>query len=205
MIDWPGPDHKEMSTLQDILKYGSGGATCSLVFRNNVFGEFPSWFVNLPGGDWTLQVLCSEFGKMYYFKDVMGVYRTNHPNNSLNTEIRNASDNNDNSIGIPYRNTLKIISTLNKYYNYRYSKLLNNQNIYCYYNLAITYGQHKLGLDARRFAFKCLREVANGYPFLTGKRFLRLMLLVLLSYVNFKTPISYFVKLMHVGIKIKIL
>ena len=47
--------------------------TCSMVFRNNII--LPEWFNDVISGDFTLQILIAEQGKVYYLKENMAVYR----------------------------------------------------------------------------------------------------------------------------------
>jgi glycosyltransferase involved in cell wall biosynthesis/RimJ/RimL family protein N-acetyltransferase len=73
--EWPGTGQKEILTIKDIMRYGNGGATCTLLFRKDALFPIPQWFSDCSGGDWALQVICSGKGKMKYFREVMGVYR----------------------------------------------------------------------------------------------------------------------------------
>lgn len=186
--EWLGRKHKEISTLEDILEYGSGGATCSLVFRRKSIIPLPKWFYTLPGGDWALQVLCTSKGKMYYFSEVMGVYRTKHSNNSLSTAIRQALEKGEETIGLPYKNTLKVIDIFDQHFKYRYSKLLKNQEIYAYYNLAHEYKQNKEFIKARYYALNSLKEIFGWYPYLSPRRIIELIKIVLISYYENSKP-----------------
>ncbi len=49
--------------------------TCSAVFRNKLFPEFPDWIRTLPMLDWPLHVLNARSGKIGFIDRVMGVYR----------------------------------------------------------------------------------------------------------------------------------
>lgn len=49
--------------------------TCSVVFRNNLFGGFPQWYYELKMGDWPLHLLNCQFGDYWYIPKVMGVHR----------------------------------------------------------------------------------------------------------------------------------
>lgn len=181
-IEWLGIDCKTDSTLEDRLRYGSGGATCSLVFRRKSIIPLPKWFYTLPSGDWPLQVLCTSKGKMHYFSEVMGVYQTNTSNNSLSTAIRQALEKGEETIGLPFKNTLKVINLFDNHFNYRYSKLLKNQEIYAYYNLAQEYRQNKEFIKARYYALNSLKEIFGCHPYLSPRRILKLIKIVLISY-----------------------
>ena len=73
--EWLGKQHRRVSTLKEILRYGSGGATCSLVIRSQAIKVLPAWFKSLPGGDWALQVLACKEGNLIYMLKPMAVYR----------------------------------------------------------------------------------------------------------------------------------
>jgi glycosyltransferase involved in cell wall biosynthesis len=49
--------------------------TCSVMFRNRLFGEFPNWYSKLSMGDWPLHLLNAQFGNFWYMPKVMGVHR----------------------------------------------------------------------------------------------------------------------------------
>lgn len=66
--------------------------TCSVVFKN-VIKNLPEDFYKLPMGDWPLFLLLSNYGKLYYLRDVMAVYN-NHPNG-----VWNSKSNSDRSKG----------------------------------------------------------------------------------------------------------
>ena len=64
----------EIMTLDDIIE-GNIMPSCSIVFRNRLFDAIPKAFDSVPFGDWPLQILCAEKGKVGYLHEVMGVYR----------------------------------------------------------------------------------------------------------------------------------
>lgn len=174
-IEWLGNTHRETSTLEDILQYGSGGATCSLVFRKKSIFPLPKWYYSLPGGDWALQILSTIHGKMFYFNKVMGVYQRGHSNNALAIATQNARKKGSETIGLSYLNNLSIINTFDKYFNYRYTNLLKNQIIYCYHNLAIINKQNNKSVEAKYFAWRCLKEIYSRNPCLSFKRIIDLV------------------------------
>lgn len=109
------------ATIEDIIVYG-GGATCSLIWRNKIFGELPDWFSEQKGGDWSLQILCASKGKMKYIPDVMGVYRI-HNNGSHQARFEEAKKNNINFVGYLYDNMKKMIDAIDTHFNRKYSGL----------------------------------------------------------------------------------
>jgi len=48
--------------------------TPTVVYRN-VITEFPDWFIHAPVGDYPFWILLAEKGKIFYFPDIMTVYR----------------------------------------------------------------------------------------------------------------------------------
>ena len=68
------PAQKEISTLQDLLK-ADFIPTCSVMFRNGLFSEFPDWFYQLPMGDWPTHVFNAQHGTIGYINEIMAAYR----------------------------------------------------------------------------------------------------------------------------------
>ena len=52
-------------------------STPSVMYRNGLVKEFPSWYTNLGMGDWSLSILIAEQGSIGYIDEVMSAYR-NH-------------------------------------------------------------------------------------------------------------------------------
>ena len=65
---------KEFSGIEDLL-LGNFMQTCSVMFRNRLFGEFPEWFFSGVIGDYPLHVLNAEHGSIGYLPEVMAAYR----------------------------------------------------------------------------------------------------------------------------------
>ena len=55
-IEWLGKDQKSVSELTDLLRNGSGGASCTLVFRTNIIKHIPPWVAHATGAEWLLQI-----------------------------------------------------------------------------------------------------------------------------------------------------
>jgi glycosyltransferase involved in cell wall biosynthesis len=67
-------DCKALSTIDDLL-LGNFMQTCSVMFRNKLFGELPDWFFSGVIGDYPLHVLNAAHGHIGYLNDVMAAYR----------------------------------------------------------------------------------------------------------------------------------
>ena len=50
-------------------------ASCSPLFRRDAISPLPSWYFELPWGDWSLYFLAAEHGALRYLPESMGVYR----------------------------------------------------------------------------------------------------------------------------------
>jgi glycosyltransferase involved in cell wall biosynthesis len=61
-------------TLLDVA-FENPFATCSGMFRRGILGTFPSIYYEMPAGDWILNVLYAEHGKLGYIRNVWGVRR----------------------------------------------------------------------------------------------------------------------------------
>jgi glycosyltransferase involved in cell wall biosynthesis len=57
------------------LSYCNLIPTCSALFRSNLFGEIPDWFLGLKMGDWPLHLLNAQFGDFWYMPVIMCVHR----------------------------------------------------------------------------------------------------------------------------------
>jgi glycosyltransferase involved in cell wall biosynthesis len=71
--DWT----KEVATIDDLFK-GNFLNTCSLVFRNRLFGPLPAWHQQIAPGDWVLSLLNAAHGLIGCLPEVMADYRI-HP------------------------------------------------------------------------------------------------------------------------------
>lgn len=68
------PDLPEICDSEDLLQEMFIN-TSSVVCRNGVFKDFPSWGVDLAVGDWPFFLWLSSFGKLGYLPEVMSAYR----------------------------------------------------------------------------------------------------------------------------------
>ena len=71
--DWT----KTEATIDDLFK-NNFICTCSLVFRNRLFGPLPAWHARITPGDWAIGLLCADRGPIGCLPDVMADYRI-HP------------------------------------------------------------------------------------------------------------------------------
>lgn len=107
------PDQKELSTLEDLLTGCNFIPSCSVVFRNGLFGEFPEWYYSCAMGDWPLHILNAQHGSIAYIKETMGKHR-NHKGSVWYS--RDQAQN--------IRDVIKTYKTINRHFNYKYNYLI---------------------------------------------------------------------------------
>lgn len=157
-IEWLGENHREISTLEDILRDGSGGATCSLVFRSKSINPLPKWYYGLHGGDWALQVICTSKGKMSYFYEVMGVYRQ-HQDSA--TDFKKGSIKKLNAF---LSGGVSLCKIFDEHFNYKYTRLIKEQLVkYMYPTLIDIYIDRGDTNSAKKYSLLILREILSGY------------------------------------------
>ncbi|MHB8904501.1 MAG: glycosyltransferase [Melioribacteraceae bacterium] len=162
-IEWLGKKENNESTIRDLLSKGSGGATCSLVFRNYHFRNLREWFQDIQGGDWALQILLTTKGKMFYFNEVMGVYRRHDGGIS--------SSKNDKSklINIFYEGGVLLAQKLNKKLSFRYNDEIEENLInYFYPNLISALDTNNKNGDADYFRIKRIIDSNRNKHIPTG-------------------------------------
>jgi glycosyltransferase involved in cell wall biosynthesis len=57
------------------LTYTNLIPTCSVVYKNRLFLDFPKWYMDLKMGDWPLHLLNAQYGDFWYIPQVMAVHR----------------------------------------------------------------------------------------------------------------------------------
>lgn len=105
---------KEIYTLEDLLK-DNFVASCSVVFRNRLFGEFPDWYYTVAMGDWPLHILNAQYGTVGYIDEVMAVHRIH---DSGIWSSRNATN--------LLRALIFFLETLQHHLSPEYSQILND-------------------------------------------------------------------------------
>ena len=55
-------------------------SSCSIVYRREISDNIPDYWKQCKVGDYPLQIMCSMKGQVYYFNDIMSVYRVENSN-----------------------------------------------------------------------------------------------------------------------------
>jgi len=64
----------EITSIEDLAQ-GNYIHTNTVVYRNGLLKEFPDWINKSPVGDYVLHMMNSQYGKIKYIDEEMGVYR----------------------------------------------------------------------------------------------------------------------------------
>jgi glycosyltransferase involved in cell wall biosynthesis len=143
-------DQKEISTLEDLLSKCNFIPSCSAMYRNGLFGDFPDWYYTLGMGDWTLHLLNAQYGDIGYINEVMGRHR-HHAGGvwSLRNQAQNIMD------------VINAYKTINRYFNYRYNSIITVKISDYYYDLFSIY----INSGEKATAFKNLYYSFSASPF----------------------------------------
>jgi glycosyltransferase involved in cell wall biosynthesis len=67
-------DQKEITDIRQLL-WGNFIPACSILYRREPLLEIPDWFLTARMGDWALNILKAQHGKIGYLDEVMAAYR----------------------------------------------------------------------------------------------------------------------------------
>ena len=117
--------YKENTFLTEhdiIFAGGKTTPTLSAVFRSKSINSAPKWVFNSPIGDIPIVFYLMSQGKLYYFKDVMGVYRENIPG-SWTQNIKNNNWKKNLTYKVKFTG---FIQNYNRFNNFKFSDKLND-------------------------------------------------------------------------------
>jgi glycosyltransferase involved in cell wall biosynthesis len=146
------PWQKDFYTLEDLL-VGNIVATCSTVFRNKLFGDFPNWFYSTPMGDWALHILNAQHGNIGYIDESMAVYRIHKKGLwASRGRIRN------------YLDEAKAYRIFCNHLGKQYLELLKSHMSKRYYKAGILYEQRQEKIQALSNLVRCLVVAPTSTP-----------------------------------------
>jgi glycosyltransferase involved in cell wall biosynthesis len=142
-------EQKEISTLEDLIVECNFIPTCSAVFRNKLFPEFPDWYFTLGMGDWTLHILNAQHGDIGYIDKVMARHR-HHGGGvwSLRSQAKNILD------------VIRAYEVVDRYLNYQYKPIIRGKISAYYYQLAHIYGNDSL-ITGLKYLFESFYKSTN--------------------------------------------
>jgi glycosyltransferase involved in cell wall biosynthesis len=146
------PWQKDFYTLEDLL-VGNFLATCSTVFRNKLFEDFPDWFYSMPMGDWALHILNAQHGNIGYIDESMAVYRIHGKGLwSSRGRIRN------------YLDEARAYRILCNHMGKQYVGLLKSNMSKRYYKVGLLYEQRQEKIQALSNLVRCLVVAPTSTP-----------------------------------------
>jgi len=148
---YPG-GKKEVYSLAD-LAAGNFIPTCSTMFRNRLFSEFPGWYYEVSMGDWPLHIINAHYGDVGYIDEVMGVYRV-HSRSRWSAKSR--VDVLNDTINAAERIKLDLSS--------KYRKITDGSIIRWYLEIIELLSHGKDSQGASVYAKKCLRRLIAHKP-----------------------------------------
>lgn len=159
-------NQKQVSTLVDLL-YRNYIPTCSVIFKNNLFENFPSWFNKLGMGDWSLHIINAQYGKIKYITEVMGVHRVHEGGVwSRRKQSQNLLD------------MLKAYDVFDKYLGFKHHKDIQNYKFNYLNSLYMEYISEKQKIKSIGVLFK---QVSIWHRFLVKREFYQKLRQILLS------------------------
>lgn len=79
--------HNAVVKAKDVInRSGLFISTCSIVYRKSLLEDYPSYCYNCVVGDYPLQIMAAMKGYIYYFNDIMSVYRINNSNSWMSNQ-----------------------------------------------------------------------------------------------------------------------
>jgi glycosyltransferase involved in cell wall biosynthesis len=134
--------NKRIFTLEDIL-FQNFLPTCSVMFRNKLFSDFPLFYDGMFAADWFLHVLNAQYGNMGYINEVWGIRRV-HEGGLISME----SDKACLEVRIV---TMKIID---EYLEFKYTKQMNDVILSYHYRILQLLIHQRNFKNARSHAIK---------------------------------------------------
>jgi len=72
-------ERSQNADVADVIEQGGLFVpTCSIIYRSVIMDHYPDYCKSCHVGDYPLQIMAAMKGKIYYFNDVMAVYRVDN-------------------------------------------------------------------------------------------------------------------------------
>jgi glycosyltransferase involved in cell wall biosynthesis len=110
-------DQEEITDIEQLL-WGNFIPSCSIMYRREPVVEIPAWFLTAKMGDWPLNILKAQYGKIGYLNEVMAAYRVHtagvwslrNRSHQLLTTLK-VLDNIDRDLDFKYTNSIRASKT----------------------------------------------------------------------------------------------
>lgn len=147
------PYQGDISVGIEELMAGNFIPTCSSMFRNRLFGEFPDWFFAVKQGDWPLHVLNATKGQIRYVDKPLAVYRV-HSGGVWSSE----------SIDTRIKYIIHAYEVVNSHFNYKYDRMIQARITKFRFNSAEEYEKNGNIPQARKIYSRYLfRAIINRW------------------------------------------
>lgn len=112
---------RKVKTKDIIYRSGLFISTCSIVFRKDIQENYPYYCIKCAVGDYPLQIMAAMRGNVYYFNDIMSVYRIQNSNSWMASQKWHSADE---------KNLRRIDSMINMFkgFSFDYPKYKKNFN-----------------------------------------------------------------------------
>jgi glycosyltransferase involved in cell wall biosynthesis len=139
------PSQKETFTIEDLLTE-SFMQTSSVLFRRQLIGKLPDWYHTSALGDWPLNIMVAQHGKIRYLNEVMGAYRI-HGQGLWSAK----------TLASKLNESIKILDHVNKHLAYKYHHQIRTTQCRLCEALTKMYDQEGDSANARRALAKGIR------------------------------------------------
>jgi len=130
-------------------------STASTFYRNHLFDGFPSWYYQMPTGDWPLHILNAEHGDIWYMDEIMATYRVHKGGYWSGMDI----------IELKKKEIYGFL-TINSYLKNRYEKEIMGTVWHHWLDISELYEARGEIQEARAYSWKCVSNLHAGgtYP-----------------------------------------
>lgn len=161
---------KLTATLKDLAENDSFMPTCSTMFRNKLFPEFPKWFTELTYiADFPLNILNAEHGDIGLLDQTMSVYRAQSSLQAFSSQ----------SVITVHLEKIKVFNAVNRHLNFVYTDSISDRLGGYYFLLAkACLANDKVALSKKIYKLYSNRKYKVQYISKIDRIILRLRLLL---------------------------
>ncbi|HEX6961124.1 MAG TPA: glycosyltransferase [Lacipirellula sp.] len=121
---YPANWTKDVATIEDLFRENFI-CTCSIMFRNGLFGPLPAWHQETVPGDWAIHMLNAHHGPIGFLPEVMADYRI-HASGVWSSK----------SLAQQHCEVFKMLSRVDHHFGGRYARQIDEYRIDVVSNLA---------------------------------------------------------------------
>jgi glycosyltransferase involved in cell wall biosynthesis len=141
----PPPIHKKFYTLENLF-HGCFIDSCSFMFRNHLWDDFPDWFYETGIGDFEQFFFSAQNGYIGYIDEAMGVYRAYGGFYTTSGPVDKLT------------NRIKMFENINAHLNFKYDAIIKQIISQCHHALAVEYAISSNLPKARKHLIKSVSQ-----------------------------------------------